>query len=215
MAQFTPLYMRDISADINNRLPFEGAFALEAITKLSDNMLQTLSSREKKHLQSITNLRRRQEYATSRHTLKVLAQSMGLGALTIHKDELGQPFGGIGDEKYFVSIAHTNSTVFCGLTANNAIGLDLEPTDREVPDKLRTRILHPDEQAFIQSMKLIRLWTIKEAYIKLRGQGLRLNMNQVRVLEDEGQFWAEINNDKRAKICSFQAEHNWLAIAHY
>jgi phosphopantetheinyl transferase len=62
---------------------------------------------------------------------------------------------------------------------------------------------------------LIRLWTIKEAYIKLLGKGLRINMNEVKLSVDGDQFTAEINNDKTAKICSFQLEQNWLAVAYY
>jgi len=207
--------MQDISTDINRRLPFTGAYALAEITDLFTDILEDLDQQEKQELEAITNLHRQKEYATSRHVLKVLARSIGIEGLEILKDDLGQPFGQVGEQKYFVSIAHTNQIVFCGISTEAPIGIDLEPISREVPEKLKRRILHPDEVALFDNMDTIRLWTIKEAYIKLRGQGLRLNMNQVQVKQEGGELFTEINNDKRAKICSFHTENNWLAVAYF
>jgi len=207
--------MQNISNDINSRLPFEGAYALTEITELSGHILKELDKAEKQELEAITNLRRQREYATSRHTLKKLARSIDIGALEILKDDLGKPYGQSGSETYFVSIAHTDHTVVCGISSESAIGIDLEPANRQVPGKLKRRILHPDEAALFANMETIRLWTIKEAYIKLRGQGLRLNMNQVRIEQNGDEYVVELNNDKRAKICSFQLGKNWLAVAYF
>jgi phosphopantetheinyl transferase len=207
--------MKNISKQINSLLPFEGAYALAKITDITPETLKVLDKSDREEFAEITNRDRQREYATSRHTLIKLSRTLGVSKLSIDKDELGQPYGLAGEEKYYISVAHTNRTVFCGITTANAIGLDLEPLDREVPHRLRSRILHPDEESAIRELELIRLWTIKEAYIKLRGQGLRLNMNEVEILEKDGAYWTELNNDKRAKICSFQSENNWLAVAHY
>jgi phosphopantetheinyl transferase len=207
--------MQDVTSEINKRLSFQGQFALSEITGLSSDALNRLNDDEKKELDGFTNLRRQQEYLTSRLVLKEIAENIGVKGIKILKDELGQPFGLAGSQKYFVSIAHTKQMVFCGISKFNAIGVDLEPVGREVYGKLKSRILHPDETQFFADMKLIRLWTIKEAFIKLRGQGLRLNMNQVRVQHEGNDFFVELDNDKRAKICSFQLGNNWLAIAYF
>ncbi|MDZ7680120.1 MAG: 4'-phosphopantetheinyl transferase superfamily protein [Fodinibius sp.] len=207
--------MKDISTDINSRLPFDGAYALAEITDLSRDILEELNESEKQELTAITSQHRQREYLTSRHTLKILGASLGIKKLIIQKDDLGQPYGRGDDDHFYISIAHTDQTVFCGISVAHPIGLDLEPISRKVPDRLQSRILHPREDSAIRALAPIRLWTIKEAYIKLRGQGLRLNMNDVRILERDGQYEAEINNDKRAKICSFHTGNNWLAVAHY
>lgn len=207
--------MQNISNEINSRLPFEGAYALTEITELSKHILEELDKAETHELEEITNLRRQREYATSRHTLKKLARSIDIEALEILKDNLGKPYGQAGGQSYYVSIAHTDNTIFCGISSESAIGLDLEPVGRQVPEKLKRRILHPDEAELFANMEAIRLWTIKEAYIKLRGQGLRLNMNQVRIEQEADEYIVELNNDKRAKICSFQTDKNWLAVAYF
>lgn len=208
--------MQDLSSKIADRLPFGGLFTLSKIQSLSPKVLDQLSDEEKEELDTFTNIKRQQEYVTSRLVVRKMAAKMGIDpkAFAIKKDELGQPFGVADGAQCCVSIAHTNQYVFCGLTEEKPIGVDLEPVDRKVPQKLQQRILHPGEKA-LPEVETIRLWTIKEAYIKLRGQGLRLNMNQVLVQEDGRDFFVELNNDKTAKICSFQSQNNWLAIAYY
>lgn len=208
--------MQDLSSKIADQLPFGGGFTLSKIQSLSPKVLDQLSDEEKEELDTFTNVKRQQEYVTSRLVVRKMAAKLGIDpkVFAIQKDELGQPFGVADGAQYCVSIAHTNQYVFCGLTEEKSIGVDLEPVDRKVPQKLQQRILHPSETA-LSEVETIRLWTIKEAYIKLRGQGLRLNMNQVLVQRDGGDFFVELNNDKTAKICSFQSQNNWLAIAYY
>lgn len=207
--------MQDISNKINRWLPFEAHFALAKIGVNQEQMLDMLGEAEQKEYQDLTNERRQQEYVTARLTLKKMARSFDVENILILKDELGQPYGYDNGKKYFVSIAHSDEVVFCGFSKEEAIGVDLEPVDRNVPQKLVRRMMHAGEESLFSEMALIRLWTIKEAYIKLLGKGLRINMNQVQIKADGGQFTAEINNDKTAKICSFQLENNWLAVSYY
>ncbi len=209
--------MHAISTDITQKLPFRGQFVLTQICAISDEILLKLNEKEKQELQTFKSQKRRKEYVTSRILLKEMAQKMDIDAdaLTILKDDLGQPYGMVNARRFNISIAHTDKLVFCGMTQGRPIGVDLEPADREVPAKLKPRICHPKENRLFAEIKPIRLWTVKEAYIKLRGQGLRMNMNEVCLTAKDDGFFVEINNDKRAKICSFQSQGNWLAIAYY
>ncbi len=210
--------MKDIPQKINDVLPFRAKFAMADLQKISSEELARLTKLEKKELEHFTNLRRQQEYLTSRLLIKDLVHQweIDVEAFEIHKDQQGRPYGRDKEDQYFVSIAHTKDKVFCGITTDSAIGVDLEPVNRTVPERLRQRILHPEETSALADIEAIRLWTIKEALIKLKGQGLRLNMNAVCIERaEENAFFVEINNDKRAKICSFQKQNNWLAIAYY
>ncbi|TYP95376.1 Phosphopantetheinyl transferase [Fodinibius salinus] len=209
--------MNDISSHIQQFLSFKGCFAWTTITELSTEDLEQLSGYEREELKEQTNVRRQREFVTSRLLLKKMAhQSLPVqDDIQIRKDELGQPFAVCGDEQYFVSIAHTRQHVFCGITVSKPIGIDLEPVERKVPSKLSKRISHPNESQAINEIPTVQLWTIKEAYIKLRGEGLRMNMNEVCIQPSGAHFEAQLNNDKRAKICSFQSENNWVAVAHY
>lgn len=203
-------------SDLNRliQLPFQASFKLVQIPEQTDSLLRYFNSSEQQELAGISNKKRRCEYVTSRAAIKQLGRKMGLASLNIFKDELGRPYALSEGQHYHVSIAHTDSMVFCGISGEQEIGIDLEPLNRTVPEKLMERITQPREKNTLSNIPPLRLWTIKEAVIKLEGQGLRLNMNRIYVQEENGRFFAEINNDKRAKICSFHTENDWLAIAY-
>ncbi|MGM0545162.1 MAG: 4'-phosphopantetheinyl transferase family protein [Bacteroidota bacterium] len=197
-------------------LPFKGIFSLSDIGAVSAEFLAQLSPAEKEELAECSNHRRQREFVSSRIDLKKMAEEIGAEqGFEILKDERGQPYGKTPTQSFYVSIAHTDECVFCGLTEADPIGVDLEPIDRKVPARLEQRITHPQEKKLIDNVSALRLWTIKEAYIKLRGQGLRLNMNEVQIQQESDQFFTSLNNDKRAKICSFRLKNKWLAIAYY
>lgn len=210
--------MKDIPNKFKKVFPFQGQFAVADLYKISPEKFTSLNESEKEELELLTSLRRQQEYLTSRLLIKEMAGQWGVDPkeFKILKDDQGCPYGVAESNRYFVSIAHTKEKAFCGIATDSAIGVDLEPVNRPVPERLRQRIFHPDEADTLTDIEPIRLWTIKESLIKLKGLGLRLNMNRVCVEREEGdEFFVEINNDKRAKICSFQAQNNWLAIAYY
>lgn len=201
---------------IKDILPFTGDFSFVEISSDLDRAADLLGNEEKQEFDNCTSLKRKQEFLSSRITLKRMAGQLGAdSSFEVLKDELGQPYGKTKFKTYYVSIAHTDKHVFCGLTESNAIGIDLEPVEREVPLKLKHRITHPKETVLADTISTIRLWTIKEAYIKLRGKGLRLNMDEVQISQENDRIFTEINDDKRAKICSFQFQNNWLSIAFY
>ena len=203
-------------SEIKKHLPFNAAFSLTEIVPITPEAISQLSTEEKSELELYKSLKRKCEFVTSRITLKEIAGRIGIGSdFEILKDELGQPFGKTDGKKFFVSIAHTDHFVFCGLALEYPFGVDLEPVDRTVSAKLKQRITHSKETSILKEISIIRLWTIKEAYIKLRGQGLRMNMNEVQINRESDRIFAEINNDKRAKICSFKLKNNWLAVAYY
>lgn len=88
-----------------------------------------------------------------------------------------------GGKPYFAgsplhfSISHTKEHAFCVLS-NRPVGIDAEEKDRAVNLKLAEKILHPAEKerflsAYDKRDALLRLWVLKEASVKLTGEGLR------------------------------------------
>lgn len=173
---------------------------------------------EAEELNLIRHEGRRGEFVSSRLLLRKLAGEMGYdpSGFKIVKDEYGKPFGQAGDTKLNLSIAHSESEVVCGISDTTAIGVDLEPEERPVEDRLARRIAHPEEEELLKDVRLIRLWTIKEAMVKLEGSGLRTNLNELRVARiGETEFSGRFNNDKSARICSFQHAGHWISIAYF
>ncbi len=87
----------------------------------------------------------------------------------------GKPY--FADSPYYFSISHTKKHVFCVLSRRN-VGIDAEECDRPIDLRLAPKILSPSEQpryaaAADKRDALLRLWVLKEASVKLSGEGLR------------------------------------------
>ncbi|MEV3915016.1 4'-phosphopantetheinyl transferase family protein [Streptomyces canus] len=137
--------------------------------------------------------RDRRQYLVA-HTFlrRVLALDVGLpeSELVIRRSSRGRPFlrvpaGGLpcGGPGLDFNLSHTNGCNLLGIAHGSPIGVDVERLDRD-GRALRTitRTFTRTEQAWVaeaeQGMprrrRVIRLWTLKEAYAKARGLGLAL-----------------------------------------
>lgn len=179
---------------------------------------EILSEVELNEYNKFQNRRRKDEFLSARGLIKKLVTEIGLDEtmFEVHKDRLGQPFGVYQNRSYNLSLAHTGEKVLCGISAGISIGVDMEPAGRIVDERLKSRMLHPEEGEFLKKESLIRIWTLKEALVKLEGKGLRTNLNQIIIRpENESEFTGKFNNDKSARICSFQYDNYWIAVAFY
>lgn len=173
---------------------------------------------ERREMEEMGSSSRRREFHLSRVLIRMLADSAGMdpGRLEIRREEGGKPFGEWEGRRIHLSVSHSPEKVICALSGESDIGLDIEHAGRETGEGLRDRMLHPGEREFLKPMETIRIWTLKEALLKLDGRGLGTNMNKVRITGGgDGSFEARFNNEIRAKICSFRHEDHWIALAYY
>ncbi|MBQ9796801.1 MAG: 4'-phosphopantetheinyl transferase superfamily protein [Clostridia bacterium] len=114
------------------------------------------------------------------------------------------------------SIAHTGSYVFCALllgssVRNARIGLDAECTGRfsiAVMQELATRWFAKGErEAFAKAPTedtFLRIWTRKEAYVKMTGEGMRALQSTDTVLierEKKFLFWDDRKDGVVLSVC--------------
>lgn len=138
---------------------------------------------------------RRELFAVSRLLLKHAAAA----ALQTEPEYLelgyslyGRPFIQ-GCDQLDVSLSHSGGLILLGLTTVGAIGVDVEPVDRHLDFGGADRHLcTPPESAAVQELPaagrgeaLLRLWTLKEAYTKALGLGLRLPFDEFGFTLDE------------------------------
>ena len=86
----------------------------------------------------------------------------------------GKPY--FKDSPLHFSITHTKKHAFCALSAHN-IGIDAEELDRKIHLSMALRVLSPGEFAQFEKAEdpgktLLTFWVLKEAQVKLTGQGL-------------------------------------------
>ncbi|MFG2926092.1 4'-phosphopantetheinyl transferase family protein [Streptomyces sp. NPDC048305] len=86
-----------------------------------------------------------------------------------------------GHDQIDVSLSHTADLLLCGITSLGVVGIDTEPADRRLSgqDVERLMCTEPERRRIARVPEgernghLLSLWTLKEAYSKALGQGLR------------------------------------------
>ncbi|MDN3204401.1 4'-phosphopantetheinyl transferase family protein [Algoriphagus sediminis] len=109
------------------------------------------------------------------HYLDKSPRSVGIGYT-----KLGKPFLAMSAEKLYFNISHSKDQVLIGVSRDAHLGVDIEFLDPEIESELiSTHFFAPTEISLIRNSEGIkkseaffRLWTIKEAFIKLIGKGL-------------------------------------------
>lgn len=130
----------------------------------------------------------RQRFVTARLLIKFTA---GV-ALGIPPDsvDLAYQLGGRpylrGFDQIDMSLTHTGDLLAVGVSRIGRIGVDAEPADRRIRiDLLESQMCTPVEAAELARLPeaerrrhALRLWTLKEAYTKALGQGMRLGFTE-------------------------------------
>lgn len=144
--------------------------------------------RDHRRLREMTHAQNRSRFVASRLLLKSAAAAV----LGTSPDELELAYkpGGRphlrGVDQLDVSLSHTEELLVVGLTRNGRVGVDAEHADRRMlglgterqvctPYELEALDSIPDDR---RNRELVRLWTLKEAYSKAIGQGLRFRFTE-------------------------------------
>jgi 4'-phosphopantetheinyl transferase len=102
-------------------------------------------------------------------------------------EEGGKPViaGPSGAPPLRFNLSHCRGLVACAVARDREVGVDVEPR-ADVPEGLVDRICTPAEAAALRALppsaqpdRFFTLWTLKEAYVKARGLGFALPVEQV------------------------------------
>ena len=126
-----------------------------------------------------------------------------------------KPKAFVGDNELSVSFSHTKDAISAAISFEYLVGCDIESYDRSVSPALVNRMKGEHETEELYKMDPIRIWTCKEAALKMIGTGLRKPMKSVNITQIETDFFeVEIDNGIRAKICSFNYMNYWISICY-
>lgn len=89
-------------------------------------------------------------------------------------------------QKISFNLSHTQSLIVLGVTSGNALGVDTENIRlRQAPLEIAQHYFSSDEVRALselpiekQSQRFFQYWTLKESYIKARGMGLSIPLDQ-------------------------------------
>ena len=132
---------------------------------------------------------RRKVFEVARAALRLaLSQYLKIAPaeIPIAIDERGKPFL-VGNPLAF-SVSHSGEEILIGISPLSAVGVDIEKIDpSRALERLARRFYHPEENLalgeIISAEKFFRVWTRKEAYLKLEGGGIDRELREFSVLE--------------------------------
>jgi 4'-phosphopantetheinyl transferase len=123
-----------------------------------------------------------------RAALSRSAPEVGPAAWRFQRDRYGRPFIAHPQrtEPLCFSLSHTDGLVACVVSPCETVGIDVEATDRHTaPLEIAETFFSPEELADLLALppperkdRFFDYWTLKEAYIKARGMGLRLPLDK-------------------------------------
>ena len=121
------------------------------------------------------------------------------GDLTIARTEKGKPYF-LNNNTIHFSVSHSGEIFACAFS-DEVIGIDIQeyknrPDEKERCRKIARRFFHPDEIDALDAdtvSALYNIWTAKEAYVKLTGQGIDGDFSEFCIFDlDEYLYQTEI-----------------------
>jgi phosphopantetheinyl transferase (holo-ACP synthase) len=105
------------------------------------------------------------------------------------------------------NVTHSGGRVFLAYSDQNDVGVDYEPADREIKDKISSKLCTETEKVIFNGLTdeaqkqefLLKLFTRKEAVAKLLGLGLAMDFSEVCVIGEKDD-WFKMDFIARAII---------------
>jgi 4'-phosphopantetheinyl transferase len=153
---------------------------------------ELLCPSERQQAERFTSDRRRCEFVFAhglvRAALSRFAPEVAPAAWRFARNRYGRPFISYprSATPLHFSLSHTDSFVACAVSPCERIGIDVETIDRRAAYlEIARAFFSPEELDDLNSLpapqqkdRFFDLWTLKEAYVKARGMGLQLPLNE-------------------------------------
>lgn len=138
-------------------------------------------------------------------------------------DDMGKPYLS-GNPVYF-NVSHSGDYLALAVS-KHPVGIDLQKV-RPVKEGMYRKVVQPEEESLIReagNQDFIRLWTLKESFVKAEGKGLRIPMKSyyfIKEKEDYFVFWGgqkqswtfnieeTLVEDYIVSVCGIEKEVSW------
>lgn len=168
--------------------------ALETTAGCVEGLRQSLSADERVRAARFCFQRDRERFIVARGLLRaILSRYLGMdpGELQFCYSAHGKPglIGDAGADRLCFNLSHSDGRVLYAITRGREIGVDLERIRDDLAEgEIAARFFSSREAAVLtalpperRTIAFFHCWTRKEAYIKAKGQGLFISLNQFEV----------------------------------
>lgn len=131
---------------------------------------------------------RRIEFETERGALReTLTRYLGPSNVTLLTTENGKPY--LKDSDIFFNLSHSTNLILIGISRGRKIGVDVEANREKYRwRELADRFFSPEEKSWLFANptpeNFFHLWTLKESFLKLTGEGLDRSLSSFSVVGD-------------------------------
>jgi 4'-phosphopantetheinyl transferase len=172
------------------------------------SMLRALSSDERARAERFHFPRDRHRYIVARGILRALLgrylnsdpADVLLGYLPSGKPILAPEWRG---DHFQFNLSHSHELALCAVGRRRRLGIDVEHVRPELAaERIAERFFSPSEVTALRALPqscqaeaFFACWTRKEAYVKARGEGLQIPLNQFEVVVAPGQPAAILHDE--------------------
>ena len=151
-----------------------------------DNSFQIMDEQRKKKMQSLKMEADRKRCLASGFLLEEMCRELGIAEPKFGHFQNGKPCLENGESIAF-NLSHSGEyAVLAYHVGPTPIGVDIQKI-RPLHEGMKARILHEKERvpngllAEDENVYLNRIWAIKESYVKMTGDGLRVDFRKIRI----------------------------------
>ena len=159
----------------------------------------------------------REDFVASRWLIR-RALSQASGTLASHcRPVEGRPERSDQPPGWRLSLSHSAGLAGCAVSRGTPIGLDLEPMARRPEwQKVVARWFSSQEQAWLlaanDAAAFLKVWTLKEAWLKATGRGIANNLKTLDITAD-----FELRGDRPGepwRACLGNSADHWVALVY-
>lgn len=124
----------------------------------------------------VTKIKNRIETDQALIVLKKMLENFNLKLPEIYLSKSGKPF--FKDANIFFNYSHSKNYIACAISLCE-VGIDIEETNVDINDSISKKYLDCEKD----KSKRIESWVKKESYSKLKGLGLQINFQSIKLNE--------------------------------
>lgn len=143
----------------------------------------------------------------------------------IIKDEMGKP--GFKDCGLHFNVSHSGEYLAIAVS-ESPVGIDIQK-EKEIREGMYRKVVRPEEQSLIgkeRQRDFLRLWTLKESFVKAEGCGLRMSMKEYYFEKENDRYFVNYGGQRAEwkfnieetlvkgyliSVCGMETEIQWLS----
>ncbi len=162
--------------------------------KHAENLESILSEEERKRLDRLKVIDKREEFLCSRGILRIILSgyiAQGPRNLQLNYSSTGKPF--LPQARIRFNLSHSGDIFACGICINNKIGLDIQEIySISSLDWIINNFFSSSEIQYLATLPsrelyqehFFAIWTAKEAYLKAVGAGIQGSFKQLSIIPE-------------------------------